>query len=451
MTRGTAWTLALALIAGIGCSPDRLTREQLYDPSNCTDCHERHVTEWQMSMHAYAADDPVFLAMNRRGQEETNGELGTFCVNCHAPLAVRLGEMEDGLELEDPDFPAYLRGVNCAFCHLAVHDGEEESNNPIELANGRRLFGPFDDPTKSPAHDAAYSPLLDRDRRESTDLCGPCHDIVLDNGVHLEQTFAEWKETVFATPEVLSTCGNCHMRASDESIPIADYEGVPARKHHDHRMPGIDVAITPWPGREEYTAAVQAFLETTVRSDLCVDPEGTGFRILLGLENVAAGHSFPSGSSQDRRVWAEVRAWDGDELLFETGVVPDETPAVDIINAENPGVLLRDRIFKANGDVAHMFWDVAADPERDVLNGIRQFGFEEVRQWEFLGPAFTAPDRVELRIYERPIGLDVLDDLIETGHLDPALRPEMPRFELTGARLEWTGPTLGTCVSSDRL
>jgi hypothetical protein len=40
-------------------------------------------------MHAYAAEDPVFLAMNARGQRETQGALGAFCVNCHAPLAVQ--------------------------------------------------------------------------------------------------------------------------------------------------------------------------------------------------------------------------------------------------------------------------------------------------------------------------------------------------------------------------
>ena len=31
-------------------------------------------------MHAYASDDPVFQAMNKRAQRETNGALGDFCV-----------------------------------------------------------------------------------------------------------------------------------------------------------------------------------------------------------------------------------------------------------------------------------------------------------------------------------------------------------------------------------
>src|SRR6187402_3543695 len=64
-------------------------REQLLDPETCRSCHSEHYREWAGSMHAYASQDPVFLAMNRRGQAETQGALGSFCVGCHAPLALR--------------------------------------------------------------------------------------------------------------------------------------------------------------------------------------------------------------------------------------------------------------------------------------------------------------------------------------------------------------------------
>ena len=49
-------------------------------------------------MHAYAADDPVFLAMNRRGQREAG--IGDFCVQCPRPMAVRTGATTDGLNLD---------------------------------------------------------------------------------------------------------------------------------------------------------------------------------------------------------------------------------------------------------------------------------------------------------------------------------------------------------------
>ena len=62
----------------LGCGDDYLSKAELMDPETCKDCHPKHFEEWQSSMHAYAGDDPIFLAMNRRGQRETNGALGRF-------------------------------------------------------------------------------------------------------------------------------------------------------------------------------------------------------------------------------------------------------------------------------------------------------------------------------------------------------------------------------------
>src|SRR5258708_23827270 len=95
-------------------------------------------------MHAYAAEDPVFLAMNKRGQRETNGALGDFCVKCHAPVAVQQKLTTDGLNLAQ--VPAAAKGVTCLFCHSAA-SVDRTHNNPLTLpADGQSLFGPFSDP-----------------------------------------------------------------------------------------------------------------------------------------------------------------------------------------------------------------------------------------------------------------------------------------------------------------
>ena len=82
----------IALLAHAACgggSPTvSLDREALLDPEACRSCHPAAYQEWSGSMHAYAAEDPVFRAMNQRGQRETGGALGDFCVKCHAPMAV---------------------------------------------------------------------------------------------------------------------------------------------------------------------------------------------------------------------------------------------------------------------------------------------------------------------------------------------------------------------------
>ena len=88
--------LALALAA---CGDDVTYQpvEALMQPDTCMTCHPRHTREWASSMHAYAGVDPVFVALNRKGQEDTGGALGSFCVRCHAPVALALGLTTDGL------------------------------------------------------------------------------------------------------------------------------------------------------------------------------------------------------------------------------------------------------------------------------------------------------------------------------------------------------------------
>jgi hypothetical protein len=134
---------ALLLLSAVGCTERPLKKQyaevsELYDSKRCAQCHPKHYDEWSASMHAYAADDPVFLAMNQRGQEETSEQLGTLCVGCHAPLAVELGIQTDGLNLEQ--IPANLRGVTCYFCHN-VDELTSDHNNGLGLAMDFRRPG----------------------------------------------------------------------------------------------------------------------------------------------------------------------------------------------------------------------------------------------------------------------------------------------------------------------
>src|SRR5258705_1322543 len=105
------------ILAAVGCSSSdqtELTREQLLDPQSCAGCHKDQFDDWAGSMHAYASNDPVFLAMNKRGQRETNGALGKFFVNCHAPMAVRDCATTDGLN-SDQD-PTNLKAGTDDYC-----------------------------------------------------------------------------------------------------------------------------------------------------------------------------------------------------------------------------------------------------------------------------------------------------------------------------------------------
>lgn len=434
---------APATPAKVDAGPDipALTREQLLDPAQCQACHPRHYREWASSMHAYAADDPVFIAMNRRGQRETDGALGDFCVRCHAPMALREGATFDGLNLES--VPRHLKGVTCYFCHNAVGVGEH-FNADVELADDTTMRGGIDKPIAPRAHRAAYSAYHDKNRAESSTLCGSCHDIVTPNGVHLERTFEEYKQGLFAEPGPgFETCSGCHMLG--RAGKAAEVAGAPERTVHEHLWPGVDVALTEFPDRDVQRIAVECSLSLHTRIyDILHDGLGG---ITVRVET-SAGHHQPSGSSMDRRLWLEFIAYDAeDHVLFSSGVIGDhelEEKPLGHPDYDRNLAIFRDWMYDASGQPVHMFWEAAASelyPEGYAsltLPVALTPSSAHTLEARYRVPSFADIARVTVRLRMRPVGIDVLEDLVRTEDLDPDVIAGMPTFTLHGASVEWT-------------
>jgi len=440
--------LLASLLSIVSCTEDSeaLTREELLVPSTCAECHPDHYREWSSSMHAYATEDPVFQALNARGQRETDGELGDYCVRCHAPMAVREGLTTDGSNLDE--LPSHLRGVPCFFCH-SVLDVEDFHDAQFVLADDGVLRGSLQEPQQTPAHASVFSPFQDRTRIQSADLCGSCHCVESpDHTVQLERTYREWYDTLYAdqTYGRQQTCGMCHMQGRDGFA--ADVDGVSEVRVHSHLFPGVDVAVTDFPDRDVQLAAVQRALDTTVWSDLrvCVTPTETV--IELTLENVAAGHSFPSGSAHDRRVWVELVARGGDEVRFETGVLAEDEP---VPPWDDPDLWrLGNRFLDADGEEVIGMWEARATDAR-VLSGPAaatpvEPGWVEThftRTWRL---SDLDIDEVSARVLMRPIGLEILDELIASGDLDPSRLEATRTFDLAGAAQTWSLELDGDCT-----
>jgi hypothetical protein len=365
-------------------------------------------------------------------------------------MAVEERASNDGLNLDQ--LPQKLRGVTCFFCH-STQSVDGTHNNPLRLRGDGALVASIGDPTASGRpHASSYSPLLDRNRAESATACGACHDILSPHAAPIERTFAERQQSVFSQSGG-ATCGQCHMAQSLVDQPVASVPGAPLRRTHSHTFAAVDVALTPFPDAQRQREQVQQFLDSTLQSALCIEPSTSQIHVIL--DNVAAGHAFPSGAAQDRRLWVEVNAYDANgALLYSSGAVPDgNTP---VLSPDPDLWLLRDCMFDVSGtQEVHMFWDAwsvegnelpaqitfnASDPQFYQTHKIRTFPVS--------GSLPSVPARATLRVRLQPVGLDVMDDLIRSGDLDSKFRDTIPTFTL-GDLLEWT-PQAATHVYNDR-
>jgi hypothetical protein len=402
-------------------------------------------------MHAYAAQDPVFIAMNKRGQRETKGELGDFCVKCHAPMAVLDNLTKDGLNLDR--LPDSARGVSCYVCHN-VTGIDSDHNGLLQLANDTTMRGPIPDPLQPPAHRAEFSEMFEETNTQSTAMCGGCHDIVTPNGVHLERTLKEYRSGIFSksatgSPPAFDSCVGCHMRPQSGLAAVAPV-GVGTRVLHEHVWPGVDVPLTSFPQSDVLRSAVEdcelgksvSFFTLEV-----TPPDLFTFQFETG-----AGHNQPSGAAQDRRMWLEFLAYD------ENGALLSDVSSGNIADGEledkPPGdpkhdpqlVMFRDHIYDAQAKPVHMFWEAAksaAHPEgyESHVLPVATTTYVDgrhavVKQYRASGPN-GLPARVTARLRMRPIGMDVLEDLVRSGDLDPAIAARMPTFSF-GAQIEWT-------------
>jgi hypothetical protein len=410
--------------AGRDVPTPKYTLEQLRDPETCNACHERHYRDWVGSMHAYASDDPLFLAMNERGQREA--KIGNFCVNCHAPMAVASvpeGTIVDTAMLKQ--LPKPQRGVTCYFCH-SIDDVKGTHNNPLHLANDGVMRGRFSDAVPNEAHASMYSEFLDGTQLASASACGSCHDIVNDKNAHVERTFEEWQETVFSTPKMGLTCAQCHAKQTPPEV-IADgpkVKGVFSRLGHEHTMAAVDRAITPFPEMDLQADAISKELNNPpeLQTALCVANLGsTDTRIGVLVDNLQAGHKWPSGAAQDRQLWFEVTAYAGGNQIYQSGAVPEFGKDPDI-TADDDLWLMRDCMFDEQGKETHLFWETSSI-ESNTLPGQVTFDPMDKRYYQthlargFPGPGSskkitTMPDRVTLRVWLQAFPYKVLEELM---------------------------------------
>ncbi len=240
------------------------TDERFPSANECATCHPDHYREWSVSQHAYAQMSPVFNAMHGTILQLTNGTNGDFCIRCHTPVGMNLGEPEFMSNMDR--HPTSREGITCIVCHrlenaygkvsgrLAIVEGDlfDTVFGPTGDAELNRVLesGEYNVNTERGQSGRAIHTGATRFAQISTSaFCGTCHDVNLVNGFRLEEAFSEYKATSASRQGI--SCQDCHM--GKQPGVAAGYDDAPAavvgnkptqpRKRTNHMFAGPDYSI----------------------------------------------------------------------------------------------------------------------------------------------------------------------------------------------------------------
>ncbi len=240
--------------------------ENRYPSANtCGICHPKHYKEWSVSQHAYAQLSPVYLSLNNRINQLSNGSNGDFCLRCHSPVGANLGESPFMSNLDR--HPTSREGITCVVCHRI--------NKAYNKASGRLALveGGLTDPVFGPDGNKGVKDVLDKPNKfrvvtkekepgrkihaeaklfnsiKTPVFCGTCHDVTLFNGFRLEEAYSEYRVSPAAAKGI--TCQDCHMGkiqgkpSGYERGPAAIVGDVPThdRKLTSHLFSGPDSSL----------------------------------------------------------------------------------------------------------------------------------------------------------------------------------------------------------------
>jgi hypothetical protein len=307
-----------------------------FQPSpTCAECHPRQWQELDGSMHSIAHRDSLYRRTAELARVEAGEKVYTYCSSCHSPQGVTSGLIPATPEARLPE--VVKAGVVCDTCHqIAALTGAqgpwgEPGNASFQLRPDAELkHGP---PTGD--DDAADHEVEGHDFYQKSEFCAGCHTVIHPlNGVRLEHTYAEWKESPYAAKGI--QCQDCHMRTVAQARQVAatmkpirptgksspEGEDRPIGYHlfaggnaNAQRLGGgqrhADIAV------ERLRSAASLALELPARA-----APARPLRLQVVVSNIGAGHSLPTSLTELREIWVELKVTAADgRLVFHSGAL----------------------------------------------------------------------------------------------------------------------------------
>ena len=299
------------------------------DPARCAACHAKIFGQWEASVHALAAEDPIFRRFYEMVVEEAGPSAVDFCMKCHSPVGVLRKQVPPATG-EKLDAIA-VKGVFCDFCHTVTPTGI--GNAAFDTTFSTVKKGPFDNAV-SPAHKTKTE-----DTYRQSEFCGMCHSVTHPvSGRPIERTYYEWKESPYNTgdPATTTTCQDCHMRQypgnpATGAVEKKDNPGKAAATGPDrphiwtHSFVGGNALFPGRPGFERRRGMVEERLRNAARVEVDVEepPAADGFvAFRVRVFNTGAGHKLPTGLSEVREIWLDVTVTDAaGKVLMRSGAI----------------------------------------------------------------------------------------------------------------------------------
>ena len=407
----------LKTVSGGYADPD-----MFYEASDCGACHEAIYDQWNGSVHSRAHVDKLYRAFADLARKEGGEDLYRFCSSCHAPLGVVTGEIakKDATE-EEVHTWITNEGVTCDACHTVkevrrVHQGVPANASLTLDDESDARYGPLENPEESDLHANAYSEI-----HGTSEFCSGCHTLVHPfNGLVIENSFREWKESPFAAAGF--QCKDCHMRIVGEAAesvaarqpldrPGAVTDDSSVRKNvYAHLFTGANVNRDAVGMGERHAQEARLRLQTAAAMALVL-PEaaapGQEAEFTVVVANGAAGHSIPSSITELRQVWVDLTVTDAKGMsILRRGAVDADgrvDPEAAMFNA-----VLGDK----NGDVTYLPWRA----EKILWERLIHPGAKEELAYTLTIPDHAEfPLRVEAMLQYRSAPQHVLDELFGKG------------------------------------
>ncbi|MEE9122223.1 MAG: multiheme c-type cytochrome [Syntrophobacteria bacterium] len=315
---------------------------QFIEPSVCFRCHFEKYEQWSGSMHSKAFNDPLWQAATKLffKEAEKNEEILEMkaCVKCHTPLGFRSYSITSPEDDYDKLAELPAKGIFCNWCHN-IDEVKHVGDAGYEVAPGggedypSTMLGPLWD-ASSAFHPSDYSEL-----HTKSEFCGLCHNVShVANKLPIEQTYNEWKNSPYNTgdPETTVNCQDCHMRqrpgipstgkTQRPDNPGKSANNGPYRKHvWTHYFVGANATVTKLLKNDVHAQMAIERLKNAADLELTKSKsykQNELSHILIKVINSGAGHYLPTGITELRQLWLDVKITDnrGKTILRSGGL-----------------------------------------------------------------------------------------------------------------------------------